>query len=192
MNFKELFSVTIILFSVIDIIGSLPIIIKMRKEGVKIESARASMVALLIMSVFLYGGQAILKLFGVDIQSFAVAGAIIMFLIGLEMILNVRIFHNPPDANAGSIVPIAFPLIAGAGSMTTIISLKAHYSVLSIQLAIVLNMIFVYLILHSSNWIGKRLGNGGAQILQKVFGIILLSIAIKMFKENADFTITGK
>ncbi len=184
MNFKELFSVTLILFSVIDIVGSLPVIINMKKKGIEIESAKASFVALIIMTIFLYGGQSILKLFGVDIPSFAVAGAIIIFLIGLEMILNIRIFHNPPDAKSGSIVPIAFPLIAGAGSMTTIISLKAQYSVLSIQMAIILNMVFVYLILRSSNWIGKKLGNGGAQILQKVFGIILLSIAIKLFKEN--------
>lgn len=184
MILKDLFAVSLILFSVIDIIGSIPVLIDMKKKGIEIESGKASIVALLLMTVFLYGGASILKLFGVDIPSFAVAGALIIFLIGLEMILGIRIFHDPPDTKSGSIVPIAFPLVAGAGTMTTIIALKAKYSVIDIQMGIVLNIIFVYLVLRSSTWIGKKLGSGGAMILRKVFGIILLSIAIKLFKEN--------
>ncbi len=191
MVLKDLFAVSLILFSVIDIIGSIPVLIDMKKKGIEIESLKASIVALLLMTVFLYGGASILKLFGVDISSFAVAGALIIFLIGLEMILGIRIFHDPPDTKSGSIVPIAFPLIAGAGTMTTIIALKAKYSVIDIQLGIVVNIIFVFLVLKSSNWLGKKLGNGGAMILRKVFGIILLSIAIKLFKENVIIMANG-
>ncbi|MCB0653047.1 MAG: MarC family protein [Saprospiraceae bacterium] len=191
MIFKDLFAVSLILFSVIDIIGSIPVLIDMKKKGIEIESAKASIVALLLMTVFLYGGASILKLFGVDIPSFAVAGAIVIFLIGLEMILGIRIFHDPPDTKSGSIVPIAFPLVAGAGTMTTIIALKAKYSVIDIQMGIILNIVFVYLVLRSSTWIGKKLGNGGAMILRKVFGIILLSIAIKLFKDNFIMMASG-
>lgn len=191
MVLKDLFAVSLILFSVIDIIGSIPVLIDMKKKGIEIESLKASIVALLLMTVFLYGGASILNLFGVDISSFAVAGALIIFLIGLEMILGIRIFHDPPDTKSGSIVPIAFPLIAGAGTMTTIIALKAKYSVIDIQLGIIVNIIFVFLVLKSSKWLGKKLGNGGAMILRKVFGIILLSIAIKLFKENVIIMANG-
>ncbi len=184
MVLKDLFAVSLILFSVIDIVGSIPVIIDMKKKGIEIESGKASIVAMLLMTAFLYGGASILKLFGVDVSSFAVAGALVIFLIGLEMVLGIRIFHDPPDTKSGSIVPIAFPLVAGAGTMTTIVALKAKYSVIDIQLGIVLNIILVYLVLRSSSWISRKLGNGGAMILRKVFGIILLSIAIKLFKEN--------
>lgn len=184
MNFKDLFSVSLILFSVIDILGSIPILIDLKKKGKEIESGKASLVALLIMTVFLYGGQSVLGLFGVDVESFAVAGAIIIFLIGLEMILGIRIFHENPDMNSGTVVPIAFPLIAGAGTMTTIISLKAKYSTIDIQMGIILNIALVYLVLRSSDWLVKRMGNNGALVLRKVFGIVLLAIAIKLFKDN--------
>lgn len=184
MNFKDLFSVSLILFSVIDILGSIPILIDLKKKGKEIESGKASLVALLIMTVFLYGGQSVLSLFGVDVESFAVAGAIIIFLIGLEMILGIRIFHENPDMNSGTVVPIAFPLIAGAGTMTTIISLKAKYSTIDIQMGIILNIALVYLVLRSSDWLVKRMGNNGALVLRKVFGIVLLAIAIKLFKDN--------
>lgn len=184
MNFKDLFSVSLILFSVIDILGSIPILIDLQKKGKEIESGKASLVALLIMTVFLYGGQSVLSLFGVDVESFAVAGAIIIFLIGLEMILGIRIFHENSDMNSGTVVPIAFPLIAGAGTMTTIISLKAKYSTIDIQMGIILNIALVYLVLRSSDWLVKRMGNNGALVLRKVFGIVLLAIAIKLFKDN--------
>lgn len=192
VNFKELISVTLILFSIIDIVGSLPVILDMKKRGMVVESGKASLVALVIMTVFLYVGEAILKLFGVDIQSFAVAGALILFFIGMEMVLGITIFRETDDEEGakGTIVPIAFPLIAGAGVMTTIVALKAKYEAINIQLGIILNILFVYLVLRSSNWIGRKLGRGGAGVLRKVFGIILLAIAIKLFKDNFRLVVT--
>lgn len=184
LNVKELISVSLILFSVIDIIGNVPIVIDLKRKGIKIESAKASLVALLIMTLFLYGGEALLHLFGVDVASFAVAGAIVIFIIGLEMILGVEIFKHQQGSNKGTIVPIAFPLIAGAGTMTTIIALKAKYDVTNIQLGVILNILLVFLVLRFSDWISKKLGDDGANILRKVFGIILLAISIKLFKDN--------
>jgi multiple antibiotic resistance protein len=184
VNFKELISVTLVLFSVIDILGSTPIIIDLKKKGIKIESAKASIISLVLMSVFLYAGEALLSLFGVDVESFAVAGAIIIFLIGMEMVLGIHIFQDQSEVKKGTIVPIAFPLIAGAGTMTTIIALKADFQTINIQLGIVLNIIFIFLVLRSSDWISNKLGEGGANVLRKVFGIILLAIAIKLFREN--------
>ncbi|MCB9347627.1 MAG: MarC family protein [Lewinellaceae bacterium] len=190
INFKELISVTLVLFSVIDILGSIPILIGLKKKGIKIEAAKASVASLLIMTLFLYGGEALLHLFGIDVESFAVAGAIILFLMGMEMVLGVHIFHDQPDTKSGTIVPVAFPLIAGAGTMTTIIALKADFQSINIQLGIVLNIIFVFLVLRSSNWISDKLGEGGANVLRKVFGIILLAIAIKLFRDNFHLIIT--
>ena len=184
VNAKELISVTLVLFSVIDILGSTPIIIDLLKKGIKIEALKASLASLLLMSAFLYGGEALLGLFGVDVESFAVAGAIIIFLMGMEMVLGVHIFQDHSEYSKGTIVPVAFPLIAGAGTMTTIISLRADYEPINIQLGIVLNILFVYLVLRSARLISRKLGEGGANILRKVFGIILIAIAIKLFKEN--------
>lgn len=185
MNLKDLFSITLILFSVIDIVGSVPIIIDLKRKGFKIEPAKASIVALILMSMFLYLGDAILKLFGVDSQSFAVAGSIIIFFIGLEMILGITLFKEE-DSNhkSGTLVPLVFPLIAGAGTMTTIISLNSKYDNLSIQLGIILNILLVFAVLKSLGWIQRTLGEGGTAVLRKIFGIILLAIAVKMFKEN--------
>ncbi|MDJ1473230.1 MarC family protein [Cytophagaceae bacterium DM2B3-1] len=183
-NLKEIFSVTLILFSVIDIVGSIPIVIDLRKKNGKIESEKATLVAGLLMVVFLYLGESILRLFGVDVQSFAVAGAIIVFLIGMEMILGRHIFRPDTDNNTSSIVPLAFPLIAGAGTMTTIISLKSEYQTPNILTGILLNLIIVYLVLRSSEWIGRKLGTAGTEMLRKVFGIILIAIAIKLFRGN--------
>ncbi len=184
IHFKELVSITLILFSVIDIIGSLPLIIDLKKRGQHIQAEQASVVAFLFMCVFLFGGKPLLSLFGVSVEAFAVAGALVIFLLGLEMVLGIRIFHDNPQLKSGTIVPVAFPLIAGAGSMTTIISLKAKYETPDILLGILLNILFVYLILRSSDWLAKRLGIAGSIILQKIFGIILLSIAIQLFSEN--------
>lgn len=184
MNLKDLISVSLILFSVIDIVGSIPLIIDLKKRGIKIEAEKASLVAFVLMVIFLFGGEALLRLFGVDVQSFAVAGSIILFLLGLEMILNIPIFRDDPGSQSGTIVPIAFPLIAGAGAMTTIIALKAKYATQDILLGILLNMFLVYLVLRTSDWISRNLGAAGANVLRKVFGIILLAIAIKLFKDN--------
>ena len=184
MNVKDLISVTLILFSVIDIVGSIPIVINLKRQGLKIEAAKASLISLVLMIAFLFLGESLLGLFGVDVQSFAVAGAIIIFLLGMEMILGVKMFHHGVDSKSGTIVPLAFPLIAGAGTLTTILTLKAKYMAVDILIAIVLNIIFVFLVLRSSNWLSRKLGENGANALQKIFGIILLAISIKLFKDN--------
>lgn len=191
-NLKEVISVTLILFSVIDIVGSLPVLIDLRKKVGKIESERATLVSGALMIAFLFVGERILKLFGVDVASFAVAGALIIFLIGLEMILGRTIFKSEAGAGGGAthIVPIAFPLIAGAGTLTTIISLRAEYQTINIIIGILLNLILIYAVLKSSEWLENRIGPGGLDVLRKIFGIILLAIAIKLLKTNllpADF-----
>lgn len=183
-GFKEILSVTLILFSVIDIPGSLPIVINLKRKGVNIQVTKASIVAGFIMIVFLFFGESLLKLFGVDISSFAVAGAIVIFLIGLEMILNIPIFRDDPSSASGTIVPLAFPLIAGAGTLTTILTLKAEFSQIDIIIGIVINVILVYLVLNSADWIERKIGHAGTNVLRKVFGIILLAIAVKIFKTH--------
>lgn len=184
-NFKEVLSVTLILFSVIDILGSIPVVIDLKKRTGRIQSAKATLVSGLIMVAFLFLGKSILSLFGLDIESFAVAGGLIIFILGIEMILGVRIFKaDPGESKTASVVPLAFPLIAGAGTMTTIITLRAEYSVYNILAGIAVNLVFVYLVLKSSGWLEKKLGAGGFNILRKVFGIILLAISIKLIKNN--------
>jgi multiple antibiotic resistance protein len=183
-TFKDIFSVTLILFSVIDILGSVPIVIDLRKKQGKIHSGRATLISGILMVVFLFLGQSILRLFGLDIGSFAVAGAIVMFIISMEMILGVTLFRNDGESKAGSIVPLAFPLIAGAGTLTTILSIRAVYSTPNILIGIVINLAFVYLVLKSTNWLERKLGESGFSILRRVFGIILLAIAVKIFKEH--------
>lgn len=184
-SFKEIISVSLILFSVIDILGSVPIIIDLRKREGHIQSEKATLVAGIIMIAFLYLGKSILALFGLDVESFAIAGALIMFLLGMEMVLGIELFK--PDASgstSSSIVPLAFPLIAGAGTMTTLVSLRAEYSQANVLVGVVLNLLFVYIVLKTSGWLEKKLGAAGFNILRKVFGIILLAIAIKLFKNN--------
>ncbi|OUJ74308.1 MarC family protein [Hymenobacter crusticola] len=183
-SIKEIFSVTLTLFAVIDILGSIPIIIQIRQREGKIHSEKATLVAGLLMVVFLFLGQSILALFGVDFQSFALAGAIIIFLIGMEMILGIELFKNDPAATSGSIVPLAFPLIVGAGTMTTLLSLRSAYSLPNVLVGIAVNLVFVYVVLKSSAWIEGKLGRAGEDILRRVFGVILLAIAIKLFKQN--------
>ncbi|NOS57135.1 MAG: MarC family protein [Cyclobacteriaceae bacterium] len=185
MNFKEIFSVTLILFSVIDILGSIPFVILIRKREGRIYAEKATAIAAILMIVFLFLGQSILKLFGLDVGSFAVAGAIVMFIIAMEMILGIDLIKDDPDAKGtGSIVPIAFPLIAGAGTLTTILSLRAVYEETNILIGIVLNLIFVYIVLRSSGWLEQKIGKSGFVVLRKVFGVILLAIAVKIFKSN--------
>lgn len=189
-SLKEIISVTLILFSVIDVIGSLPIIIDLRKKVGKIESEQATVVSGVLMVSFLFVGERLLNLFGVDVASFAVAGALIIFLLGLEMILGRTIFKSEVDTGGAThIVPIAFPLIAGAGTLTTLISLRAEYQTANIIIGIIINLILIYIVLKSSAWLETRIGPGGLDVLRKIFGIILLAIAIKLFKTNliADF-----
>jgi multiple antibiotic resistance protein len=185
MNFKEIFSVTLILFSVIDILGSIPFVILIRKREGRIYAEKATAIAAGLMIVFLFLGQSILTLFGLDVGSFAVAGAIVMFIIAMEMILGIEMIKDDPEAKGtGSIVPIAFPLIAGAGTLTTILSLRAVYTETNILIGIVLNLIFVYIVLRSSGWLEQKIGKSGFVVLRKVFGVILLAIAVKIFKSN--------
>jgi multiple antibiotic resistance protein len=185
MNLKEIFSVTLILFSVIDILGSIPFVILIRKREGRIYAEKATAIAAILMVVFLFLGQSILKLFGLDVGSFAVAGAIVMFIIAMEMILGIDLIKDDPDAKGtGSIVPIAFPLIAGAGTLTTILSLRAVYEETNILIGIILNLIFVYIVLRSSGWLEQKIGKSGFVVLRKVFGVILLAIAVKIFKSN--------
>ncbi|EMS31813.1 Multiple antibiotic resistance protein marC [Mariniradius saccharolyticus AK6] len=184
LSLKEIFSVTLILFSVIDILGSIPIIINLRKKVGHIQSGKATIAAGLLMILFLFLGQSILKLFGIGVDDFAIAGALIIFALGAEMILGIELFKPDPEASttSASIVPIAFPLIAGAGTLTTILTLKSEYSQANIAIGIVINLAVVYAVLKSTNWLEQKLGKTGLDVLRRIFGIILLSIAIKIFK----------
>ena len=183
INIKEFFSASMILFAVIDVIGNIPLILVLREKYKIIESEKASIISLGIMILFLYLGEIILNLLGVDINSFAVAGSIIILFIATEMILGINLYKDKNPKTA-SIVPIAFPLIAGPGTLTTLISLRSEYEKINIILAIIINMIIVYMVLKSSEKIEKILGSQGIHIIRKVFGIILLAIGIKLFTTN--------
>ena len=188
ISIKTIISVSLILFSVIDILGGLPVVLSMKQKGRNIHARKASIIAGVLMLLFLFVGESLLKLFGVDVSSFAIAGALIIFFIGLEMILGITLFKDESDGNNDStIVPLAFPLIAGAGTLTTILSLKTEYDNYSIATGIIINMAIVYIVLKFSTLIGQKLGNGGMSVLRKVFGIILLAIAIKLIKNNLTF-----
>lgn len=180
---KETLTATMVLFAVIDIVGSIPIIVSLKQKFGKIEAEKASLAAVILMISFLFVGNKILKFIGVDVNSFAIAGAFVIFIIAIEMILGIEI-HKNQEAKSASIVPIAFPLIAGAGTLTTTLSLRAEYHDINIISGIILNTLFVYLVLKSANWIERKLGDGTLQVLQKVFGIILLAISIKLFTAN--------
>jgi multiple antibiotic resistance protein len=185
MDLKEIFSVSLILFSVIDIIGSVPFIILIKKREGRIHAEKATLISAVLMVGFLYLGQSILKLFGLDVASFAVAGAIVIFIVAMEMILGITLIKDDPEAKgSGSIVPLAFPLIAGAGTLTTILSLRAVYEETNVLIGIVLNLFFVYLVLRSSTWLERVIGKSGFAVLRRVFGVILLAIAVKIFKTN--------
>ncbi|PZW44260.1 multiple antibiotic resistance protein [Mesonia algae] len=182
-DFKEIITASLILFAVIDIIGSIPIIVDLRKKVGHIESEKASIVAAILMVMFLFVGEEILSLIGIDVNSFAVAGAFILFFLALEMILGIQLYKDDAPETA-SIVPLAFPLIAGAGTMTTLLSLRSEYETVNIICAIVINVVFVYLVLKSSGKIEKVLGSQGINVIRKIFGVILLAIAVKLFATN--------
>jgi multiple antibiotic resistance protein len=185
MDWKAILSVTLILFSIIDILGNIPIILSLKEKGLKIEAFKATVASAIIMIGFLFIGEHLLGLFGVDINSFAIAGGIVIFIIGLEMILGHDFFNNVEDeAKKASVFPIAFPLIAGAGTLTTILSLKAEFENSSIIAGIVINLVVIYAVIKSSTWLQNNLGRQGTAVLRKVFGIILLAIAIKLIKTN--------
>ncbi len=184
-DFREIATSSMILFAVIDIVGSIPIIIGLRSKVGHIQSEKASIVAAIMMIAFLFVGEEILNLIGIDVNSFAVAGAFIIFFLAIEMILGITLYKDDAPESA-SIVPIAFPLIAGAGTMTSLLSLRAEFHVENIIVAIVVNIIFVYLVLKSSTRIEKILGNNGINVIRKVFGVILLAIAVKLFTSNIN------
>ena len=181
---KETLSVSIVLFSVIDILGSLPVVVDM-KSRCGIQSKQATLTAGLLMIAFLFLGERILHLFGMDTASFAVAGALVIFAVGVEMVLGIHLFKQEADGgDTSSIVPLAFPMIAGAGTLTTILTLKSEYAYFSILIGILVNLGIVYVVLNSSDYLEKKLGKGGLSILRKVFGIVLLGIAIKLIRTN--------
>ena len=188
MDFKELFTASMILLAIIDIIGATPIVISLREKVGKIESEKATIVSMIIMIGFLFLGEEILNLIGIDINSFAVAGSIVIFFIALEMVLGVTIFQGDEPETA-SIVPIAFPIIAGAGTLTTLLSLRAEYELINVIIAIIINSVFVYIILKSSTRIERLLGKNGIAIIRRVFGIILLSISVKLFSTNISLIV---
>ncbi|MGI9547312.1 MAG: MarC family protein [Flavobacteriaceae bacterium] len=184
-NIKEIATATMVLFAVIDVVGNVPIIISLRKKVGHIQSGKATIVAAIIMIAFLFVGEEILGLIGIDVNSFAVAGAFILFFLAMEMILGIAIYKDDEPETA-SIVPIAFPLIAGAGTMTSILALRAEFYVENIISAIIINVIFVYIVLKSSAKIERVLGKSGLSIIRKVFGVILLAIAVKLFASNIN------
>ncbi len=183
-SFKEIISAFIVLFAIIDITGSIPIIIDLRSKGAKISPLRVSLISFVILVAFLYAGEGLLSLFGVEINSFAVAGAIIIFIYGMEMILGREIINNDGPASAANAVPIIFPLIAGAGVLTTLISMRAEYAIQNIIVAIGLNMVVVFFVLKYVDWVERVLGPTVIYILRKIFGIILIAIAVKLFTTN--------
>ncbi len=182
-NYSEILSVTMILFAIIDILGSIPVVIQLRQKAGHIQSEKASLVALGIMILFLFIGETMLNIIGLDIPSFAIAGSIVIFVIAMEMILGVDFFKESVPESV-SIVPLAFPLIAGSGTLTTLLSLKSEYATQNIIVGVFLNMIFVYVVLKNTTRLEKLFGKTGLHILRKAFGVILLAIAIKLFRNN--------
>src|SRR3984957_14503140 len=186
LNFdlNQLLTVSFTLFAVIDIIGSIPLLPALKKKIGGLDEGKATLISGLLMVVFLFGGEQFLKILGVDQRSFAVGGSIVIFILGLEMVLGVELFKSEPDAKASVVVPIAFPLIAGSGTLTTIMSLKANYETTTVLLGIMLNLLFIFLVLKSMDFIERILGPAGMIATRKFFGVILLAIAVKIFSTN--------
>ena len=185
LDFGELVTVTFTLFAVIDIIGSVPILVSLKQKLGGISELRATLISGALMILFLFVGEAFLKLLNLDVGSFAVGGSIVIFIVGLEMVLGWEFFKSEKDIKAATLVPIAFPLIAGSGTLTTIMSLKANYGETILLIAILLNLIFVYIVLKSLGAIARLLGPAGLIAIRKFFGVILLAIAVKIFATNA-------
>ncbi len=177
-------SAFIVLFSIIDILGSIPIIMNIRERGEQIKPLQTSLISILILVIFYYGGEAILHIFSVDVSSFAVAGSLVIFIFALEMVLDVELFKHKGPEGSTSVVPIAFPLVAGPASFTTLLSIRAEYATENIMVALLLNIVFVYFVLRSTKQIEKLIGKGGIYIMRKFFGIILLAISVKLFTSN--------
>jgi len=182
---KELLTVTFTLFAVIDIIGAIPILISLKEKLGGINELKATLISGALMILFLYVGEAFLRLLGLDKRSFAVGGSIVIFILGLEMVLGLELFKSEKNAQAGTVVPIAFPLIAGSGTLTTLMSLRANYPQITILIAVLINLIFVFVVLKSLRFIERLLGPAGLIAVRKFFGVILLAIAVKIFSSNA-------
>jgi len=188
ISIKEIFTAFMVLFAVIDIVGNIPIIIDLRKKAGHIQSEKASIIAGLIMIVFLFVGNSILKLVGIDVHSFAVAGAFILLFIALEMILGITLYKQDDDSNlSATVFPLAFPLIAGPGSLTTLLSLKSEFHTENIIIAVIVNVLVIYIVLKTSTKIERIIGPNGIKITRKIFGVILLAIAVKLFTSNIKF-----
>jgi multiple antibiotic resistance protein len=183
-HFDQLLTVIFTLFAVIDIVGSIPLLIAMKEKSGAIKSLKVTLISGALMILFLFIGKPFLQLLGLDVKSFAVGGSIVIFLLGLEMVLGHEIFKGDKNAQSGAVVPIAFPIIAGSGTLTTIMSLKANYDELYIALGIIINLVIVYAVLKSLNFIERLLGPGGLLAVRKFFGVILLAIAVKIFSSN--------
>ena len=183
-NFQQMISAFIVLFAVIDIIESIPIIINLKDKGKEVNALKATVISFLLMIGFFYAGDFLLKLFHVDIESFAVAGAFVIFLLSLEMILDIEIFKNTGPIKEATLVPLVFPLLAGAGSFTTLLSLRAEYASVNIVVALILNMLWVYFVVRMTKQVERLLGKGGIYIIRKFFGIILLAISVRLFTVN--------
>lgn len=183
MNMKEILTVVMILFAVIDIIGSIPIVLTLKQKSGKIEAGKAALVSLGIMLAFLFVGDSILEIIGIKVSDFAIAGSLILFFIALEMILGIKLYKED-ELSTATVVPLAFPLIAGTGTLTTLLSIRAQYELNSILIGIFVNIAFVYLVLKNINFLERLLGLGGISILKKVFGVIVLAIAIKLFRTH--------
>lgn len=183
-NWQQMISAFIALFAVIDIIGSIPIIIDLQERGKGVSALKATLISFALLMGFFYAGDMVLKLFHVDIEAFAVAGAFVIFLLSLEMILDIEIFKNQGPIKEATLVPLVFPLVAGAGAFTTLLSLRAEYASINIIIALVLNMIWVYFVVKMTGRIEHFLGKGGIYIIRKFFGIILLAISVRLFTAN--------
>ncbi len=183
-NFQQLISAFIVLFAVIDIIGAIPIILSLKQKGRPVNALKATLISFALLLLFFFGGDAILKIFQVDIASFAIAGALIIFLMALEMILDIEIFKNQGPIKEATLVPLVFPLLAGAGTFTTLVTLRAEYATVNILMALVLNMVWVFFVLKMTDRIERFLGKGGIYIMRKFFGIILIAISARLFTAN--------
>lgn len=182
---SEIITVTITLFAVIDILGSIPVLIGLKKKMGDINSIQATLVSGALMLLFFFAGGEMLKFMGLDVASFAIAGSIIIFFLGMEMIMGIEFFKGESGSKSGSVVLIAFPIIAGSGTLTTIMSLKASYHYYNILIGIIINLIIVLVCLRSLNFIEKLLGPSGIAVVRKFFGVVLIAIAVKIFRENA-------
>lgn len=183
-NFQQILSAFIVLFAVIDIIGAIPIIIDLKDKGKDVNALKATLISFLLLLGFFYAGDILLRLFHVDIESFAVASAFVIFLLSLEMILDIEIFKNQGPIKEATLVPLVFPLLAGAGSFTTLLSLRAEYASVNIIVALILNMLWVYFVVRMTRKVERVLGKGGIYLIRKFFGIILLAISVKLFMSN--------